>query len=355
MESAGDGEAGDGDGVGVVEGADLGGDLETDGVVGIDGGGEVDLDAIGAELDGYDGGAGATCGLHDGKGKLAAGEEARRLAAEGGEGGFGEDLEDLLLLEVFDLDAEVEFGIEDREVERVGELHRAGGHRGAATLDDVDAELVELGAVDLDDAEFEFHLFAVEGDDLQGVGDVLRVDGGDLRGSVRDLCGRDDAGEGEATLAALHVDGAGWVSLLEGLTKSGGIDVGGDGVEAGSALLIPEDETADAGGFCGDDEFLRARGEAAQHGWVADEDAADGACAVEEKGAADEDVQGLLRGCLADSEAWRLEGSGARWGWLRLDLLQLLSVGGGVGRGTRDQQERTGDGTVRHEQETAHG
>ena len=87
--------SGDVDFVGVVESADFGGDLEVDGAVGEDGGGKVQLDAVGAELNG-DRGESAGAALDDRVGEFAAGEEGSFLSADGGDGGFSKDLNDLL-------------------------------------------------------------------------------------------------------------------------------------------------------------------------------------------------------------------------------------------------------------------
>ena len=75
----GDGIAADLHGVGEVERADFGRDLQLDGAVGVDEGGELKLDAVLAELDG-DGGESTCAALHDGEGELAAGEEVGLLS-----------------------------------------------------------------------------------------------------------------------------------------------------------------------------------------------------------------------------------------------------------------------------------
>ncbi len=125
------GKAGDGDSVAVVQCADLGRELDADGSVGIDRRGEFDLDAEGTKLDGDRCRVPCTA-LNDGKRKFAAGEKARRQTTERGQCRLGQDLKDLLLLQVLHGDPDVQFGVVHKNVERIANRQRRTAAGGSA-------------------------------------------------------------------------------------------------------------------------------------------------------------------------------------------------------------------------------
>ena len=114
--------------------------------------------------------------LHHRHRKLAAGEETRLLAVVGDQVRFGERLEEALLLERLDRDAEAFIAIEEEQVEEIAEVQPAlalivevrrrellRGHtarRIRTGREEVDAELLDGVAVDLRDAHLEHHLLA---------------------------------------------------------------------------------------------------------------------------------------------------------------------------------------------------
>src|ERR1019366_1877989 len=129
-----------------------------DGAVRVDRRREFHLDAIGPELNRDRGGGSSASALDHRKWELAAGEEACRQTAERGEGGLGEHLKNLFLLQVLDGKPDVELGVVEKDVEWIAdaeggiacdrsarELSGCGLDRGAATGEDVDAELLEAG------------------------------------------------------------------------------------------------------------------------------------------------------------------------------------------------------------------
>jgi hypothetical protein len=123
----GDRKARDRNSVGEIERADLGRDLETNRIVRLDGTGKVEFDAEGAELDGNGTCASGGCPLNDRIRELTAGEEVRRLPADGHQIRFGEDLEDILCLEVLNGGTEVQIRAEEEDVEQAAHVEGAGG------------------------------------------------------------------------------------------------------------------------------------------------------------------------------------------------------------------------------------
>ena len=176
----GHGESGDGYGVGVVESADLGGELEPNRAVGIDGRRKADFDSIGTKLN-ADGGRCPNATLDHRERKLSAGEEACGNAAHGGERGFGEHLEDLLLLKVLDGGAYIELGVVEQYIEGIADgeggtgagdaariLLRRSTYGGPSSGKDVDPILIEAWAVDVDYSNRELPLLIVNSQDLRG-------------------------------------------------------------------------------------------------------------------------------------------------------------------------------------------
>ena len=155
--------------------------------------------------------------LHDRHRKLAAGEEARLLAVVGDQVRLGERLEEALLLERLDGDAEAFRAIEEEEVQEIAEdqpallliveVRRRELLRGHAARrirtgrEEVDAELLDGAAVDLRDAHLQHHLLALgAAGQLQQVDDagLARHPLGDLaraqhHGVARHVAGQDDA------------------------------------------------------------------------------------------------------------------------------------------------------------------
>ena len=192
----------DRDCVAVIERTDLWRDLQANRIVGFDGTGKVEFNAEGAELDG-NGPSGAAYGSLDNRiRELTAGEEVCGFPADGHQIRLGEDLEDVLCLEILNGSAEIEVGSEEENIEQAGDTEARDGscsasangtgnctracyttellrrdHAGSvggAGADDVDGEGVHLAAVDLSEADFEHDLLAMRRYvDEDGVYDVF--------------------------------------------------------------------------------------------------------------------------------------------------------------------------------------
>ena len=64
----------------------------------------------------------AAGGLHYGKGKFAAGQEAGVFAGSSQEIGFGQNLEDVVLLKGLDGRRQIEIRAEQKDVEKIAEI-----------------------------------------------------------------------------------------------------------------------------------------------------------------------------------------------------------------------------------------
>ena len=102
----------------IVQRTDLRRDLEPYGVVVLDRAGELQFHAVGLELDG-DSSEIPTRSLHNRIGKLAASQEARRLTTDGQQVGFGQNLQNLFLLEILNGRAQVNIRTEQKDVQQV--------------------------------------------------------------------------------------------------------------------------------------------------------------------------------------------------------------------------------------------
>ena len=126
------GISGDRDFIRIIQGADFGRDLHHDGAVGQNGGREVNLDAVRAELN-CDRRKSTCATLYHRVGELAAGEKGRLFSADGGECGLGEDLSDLLILERLDGRSELQVLVVIKEPEEAAQRQQRGAGRGSRT------------------------------------------------------------------------------------------------------------------------------------------------------------------------------------------------------------------------------
>ena len=102
---------------------------------------------------------------------------------------------------------------------------------GAATGEEVDAQLIDAGAVDLDDAQLEFDLLAMRRDDAKRVDDVLRVKRSHLQSRIGGGIGGDRSSKEYLAFACVSMDGGSGKGLFERGAQGVGIEVRENGVE----------------------------------------------------------------------------------------------------------------------------
>src|SRR5580700_9652979 len=203
-----DSEARNSQSVGKIESADFGGDDEVNIAVGHDHRGELEPDAKLLEGDGN--GGESLSRLHNGEGKLAAGEEAGFLAVDGDEVGLGQDLEKVLGLERLDHGAQVNIGLKQKQIKNVAEglsgrerrtlsLGLGDAWRGEAAVlaggcgseqvagagrKNVGAELGKCGSVNLGKLDFEQDFLSAHGTESEHIDHVLRIGGSQLSSAL---------------------------------------------------------------------------------------------------------------------------------------------------------------------------
>ena len=117
----GDGVAGDRNRVGIVERADFRGYLQKDGAIGIHRRRELQLDAIGAKHDRHRGKV-AGSPLDDGIRKFAAGKKVAFMPTNCRDTGLGQDLQNIFRFQVCQSHADIELGVVEQKIQRIGDL-----------------------------------------------------------------------------------------------------------------------------------------------------------------------------------------------------------------------------------------
>src|SRR6185503_11076401 len=188
--------------VGKVQGTDFGGDVQPNHIVVAYCAGKVQAHAEGLELNGDAGKS--LAGLNNGKGKLTSSEEGCFLTVHRHQVGLGQNFKNGLLLQVLDGRAQVDVRPEQEDVQQVtelqrgscpsvpcadhaldagspdgraGELLRAHGPDGigCSQAEKVEAELLQLGAVNLGEFNFQQNLAFVQRLHLQRADHLIGI------------------------------------------------------------------------------------------------------------------------------------------------------------------------------------
>ena len=113
--------------IGIVQRTYFGRHFQSNRSILVHGGCELQFHAILPERDRNHRPAAIGAGLEHGKGELAAGEKVRRLAADGRDRGFGQDLQHLFAFQVLHRRAQVQFRAVQQKIQRVGGRQHAAG------------------------------------------------------------------------------------------------------------------------------------------------------------------------------------------------------------------------------------